>query len=97
MKKFMMAVLAAAFLCAPAVSFAEDMDMAKIKCKDFLSQKENDIVTIVIWVDGYLSAKSGDTVMGEEWMKKLSMNLAGYCKQNGDKTLMDAINALPSN
>ena len=74
MKKFIMAAVAAAFLCSPAASFAADMDMAKIKCSEFLSQKEDDIVTIVIWVDGYLSAKSGDTVMGEEWMKKLSMN-----------------------
>ena len=97
MKKFIMAAVAAAFLCSPAVSFAEDIDMAKIKCSEFLSQKESDIVSIVIWVDGYLSAKSDDTVMGNEWMKKLSMNLASYCKQNGDKTLMDAINALPEN
>ena len=97
MKKFILAVVAAAFLCSPAVSFAEDMDMAKITCNDFLSQKEDDIVSVVIWVDGYLSAKSGDTVMGQEWMKKLSMNLASYCKQNGNKTLMDAIDALPEN
>ncbi len=95
MKKFIMAAVAAAFLCAPAAGFAGDIDVAKIKCKDFLSQKENEIGQLLIWIDGYMSAKSDNTVMSDAWMEKLGKHMGGFCAKNGDKTIMDAIQAMP--
>ncbi len=97
MKKFIMAAVAAAFLCAPAAGFAgPDIDVAKIKCKDFLSQKENEIGQMLLWIDGYMSAKSNNTTMSDAWMEKLGKHMGTYCAKNGDKTIMDAMEAMPA-
>lgn len=85
MKKSLLAALIAATLCIPAVASADDeTDMAKITCKEFLSA-------------GYMSARSDNTMMSKAWMEKLGAHMASFCSSNPGKTIMDAMNAVPSN
>lgn len=74
---------------------SDEQDIAKIKCSDFL-KNTNEIEFMLAWIDGYLSAKSDNTVISQAWMEKLGTHLGKYCAQNGNKTIMDAINAVPA-
>ena len=64
MKKSLLAALVAATLCIPAVASADDeTDMAKITCKEFLSAGESEMGLMLTWIDGYMSARSDNTMM----------------------------------
>ncbi len=94
MKKLFAAFVLFALFGMPLAASAAEVDMAKISCKDFLSEKDQ-IGTMLVWIDGYMSAKSDNTVMSEEWMEKLGGHLGKYCASNPNKTIMDAINNMP--
>ena len=96
MKKLFFAAAAAAMLCgAPLASQAADQDVAKVSCKEFLDSKEN-MPMMIMWIDGYMSAQSDNTVLSEEWIQKLGTHLGSFCAQNPSKTIMDAIEAMPA-
>ena len=98
MKKSLLAALVAATLCIPAVASADDeTDMAKITCKEFLSAGESEMGLMLTWIDGYMSARSDNTMVSKAWMEKLGAQMASFCSSNPGKTIMDAMNAVPSN
>ena len=81
-----------------AVASADDeTDMAKITCKEFLSAGESEMGLMLTWIDGYMSARSDNTMMSKAWMEKLGAHMASFCSSNPGKTIMDAMNAVPSN
>ncbi|MBE6441395.1 MAG: hypothetical protein E7022_03550 [Desulfovibrio desulfuricans] len=95
MKRFLLTLLAAVFLCAPAASFAADeTDMAKVPCKEFLNSGDS-MGIMLAWIDGYMSAKSNNTMMSAAWMEKLGKHMGEYCSKNPGKTIMQAIEAMP--
>ena len=97
MKRFVLSTLVAAFVFAApysALAAGNEQDMAKITCKEFLSD-ESKISHLLMWIDGYLSAKSDNTIMSNEWIEKLGMHLGMFCAQNPGKTIMQAIDAMP--
>ena len=95
MKKILMALFLAGVLCAPIASMAENVDMAKVSCKDFMESGKDGMGMMLTWIDGYMSAKSDNTVMSEEWMEKLGTHMGTYCAKNPQKTIMAAIEAMP--
>ena len=75
MKKFLLMALAVTMLGgAPVASHAADQDMAKITCKEFLDAKEH-MSMMIMWIDGYMSGKSGNTLISDAWMEKLGVHL----------------------
>ncbi len=94
MKKLLI-MLALTVMCgAPLAAQAAEQDVAKITCKEFLAEKEH-MPLMIMWIDGYLSAQSDNTVLSEEWTQKLGMHMGTFCSANPDKTIMDAMEALP--
>ena len=92
MKKYMLAALTVFMLgTAPFAAHAAEQDVAKIT---FLADKQN-ISMMVMWIDGYMSGKSGNTSISDQWMEKLGTHLGTYCAKNPAKTIMDAIEAVP--
>lgn len=95
MKKFLLMALAVTMLGgAPVAGHAADQDMAKITCKEFLDAKEH-MSMMIMWIDGYMSGKSGNTLISDAWMEKLGVHLGSFCAQNSSKTIMDAMEAMP--
>ncbi|MCR4666479.1 MAG: HdeA family protein [Desulfovibrio sp.] len=95
-KTLLLTTLAALLLCAPSAGFADDeTDMAKISCKDFLGSGDQ-MGTMLAWIDGYMSAKSDNTMMSKEWMEKLGKHMGEYCAKNPGNTIMQAMDAMPS-
>ena len=49
MKKILMALFLAGVLCAPIASMAEDVDMAKVSCKDFMESGKDGMGMMLTW------------------------------------------------
>ena len=60
-----------------------------------LMDKDN-MPMMLMWIDGYMSGKSDNTVISDAWMEKLGMHLGTYCGKNPGKTIMDAMEAMPA-
>ena len=73
---------------------AGEQDMAKISCKDFLSDTQN-MPMMIMWMDGYMSGKSDNTTMSNEWIEKFGKHLGEFCGKNPGKTIMQAMEAMP--
>ena len=69
----------------------QGLGVSQISCKEFLDSKEDEIGMILVWLDGYLSAKSDNTLMDDAWMEKLGKQLGEYCSAHPKKTIMDAV------
>lgn len=96
MKKLIFGAIAVALLLvAPLAAQAETRDVAKTTCKEFMNDKD-DMPLLIMWIDGYLSAASDNTVFSAEWQQKLGKHMGEFCTKNPDKTIMDAMDALPS-
>ena len=96
MKILAAAALAACLLVAPVSAQAEDVDMGKITCKELTSSPQDQIGMMLMWIDGYMSAQSENTVMSDAWMTKLANYLKDTCKKNPGQTIMTAIENMPA-
>lgn len=72
---------------------AEETDVAKIKCSEFL-QSGSTMPLLIMWIDGYLSAASDNTTMDDAYIEELGNKLGEFCGKNQNATLWDAISSL---
>lgn len=49
---------------------------------------------ILMWLDGYMSQQSDNTVLSDEWIEKLSMHMATYCSKNPNTSILEAAGAM---
>lgn len=94
MKKLLTATVAALTLSLTAnAALAEEQDVAKIKCSEFVQSGDN-MPLLIMWIDGYLSAASGNTTMDDAYIDELGTKLGEFCGKNANATLWDAISSL---
>ena len=93
MKKLVLAVAAIAF-AAPA--FATQVDMGAATCTDTKTWDANTAGSYLMWLDGYMSGKTGNTVLDTDGLAKLAQALDTFCASNPDVKLLDAVNAAMS-
>jgi acid stress chaperone HdeB len=98
MKTLMMATLAAGILLAnPAQAGKRSMDnidFGTISCREFIEDiataSEDDAAAVMLWIDGYLSGVSGDTVLNWRGFETYSERLVEFCAKNRKTKLLDA-------
>ena len=79
MKKLLASAVAALALTVTAnVASAEEQDVAKIKCSEFL-QSGSTMPLLIMWIDGYLSAASDNTTMDDAYIEELGNKLGEFC------------------
>ena len=79
MKRALMIIgLAVAMTGASFAVQAEETDVAKVKCSEFIQDKES-MGMLLMWLDGYASQKSDNTVLSDEWIEKLGAHMGKYC------------------
>ncbi len=94
MKKALLTVaLTTAILAGGSLVQAEEIDVAQVKCSDFIQDKDN-MGLILMWLDGYASQKSDNTVLSDEWFSKLSAHMGKFCSENPDTPILEAAQAL---
>lgn len=94
MKKILALLTLSLFLAIPAMSQADDI--AQITCADYAAtESQDDKITILLWIDGYLSSEADVTITGEEWFAALFGHMESYCPANPSVTLIDAANEVP--
>jgi acid stress chaperone HdeB len=83
---------------APAMAAKQqqsgDVDFGSVTCatfmKDLSTASEQDAGAIFLWLDGYLSGVSGDTVMRPAGMEQFVQALLDHCSKRGKDNLLDA-------
>ncbi|MBF0161062.1 MAG: hypothetical protein HQL88_02135 [Magnetococcales bacterium] len=72
----------------------QNIDFGAYTCRAFLEEvaqsSEEDVGVVMMWIDGYLSGVSGDTVLNWREFEQFSERLVEYCARHGDAQLLDA-------
>lgn len=85
------AAMACAAIFATAASAAEEMDLATVTCGELMQADRQTIGVFLIWIDGYLSARSGNTRLAEAWLAATGERVAALCKDRPEKLLLPAL------
>ncbi|MFI3270866.1 MAG: HdeA/HdeB family chaperone [Pseudomonadota bacterium] len=94
MKKMLALLTLSLFLAIPTMSQAEDI--AAITCADYAAtENQNDKLTMIVWIDGFLSAEADVTITGAEWFGALFGHMESYCAANPSATLIAAAQETP--
>jgi acid stress chaperone HdeB len=88
---------AALLLSTPALAKKtqmQDINFGAISCGQFMEGmsegSDDDMAVVLMWIDGYLSGVSGDTVLNWKNLEKLSANLIDYCESNPEANVLEA-------
>jgi acid stress chaperone HdeB len=73
---------------------ADDIDMSTIKCKDFIASSNDEIGTIMIWLEGFYTKENDPPVLRVNKMTKDGKAMGTYCAQHGEDGLITAANAV---
>jgi len=70
---------------------AQVVDMSKCTCQDMMNVNDDQLIKAsLIWIDGYVSGKSGDTTVSLGELETLARNLEAYCKSNPSALILEA-------
>jgi hypothetical protein len=83
-------VLATALVGSMLAASADDIDMTKVRCKDFLSSPKDRIAIILAWLEGYYTKESDPPIIFSDKMVKDAKNLSAYCNDHGDDDIVHA-------
>jgi acid stress chaperone HdeB len=90
MKTLFAIAAAASLLSAPVPAQAQRLDVATVKCKDFLSSSTENVAFIMMWLQGFYSAEDAAPVIDFDKMKKDGVKIAQYCTKHPDDSLITA-------
>jgi len=101
---------AVAALCLSATVFAstpvlaakktqtKNIDFGAISCSEFLQElsqsSSEDAGVVLMWIDGYLSGVSGDTMLDWKDLEKFSANLVTNCGNKPNEKVLNAAEAV---
>ena len=75
-------------------SQSQNIDFGTYTCRSFLEEvaqgSEEDVGVVMMWLDGYLSGVSGDTVLNWKEFERFAERLVEYCVDHGSVRLLDA-------
>lgn len=72
----------------------QDIDFGDYSCRAFLADiadaSEEDAAAVLLWLDGYLSGVSGDTVLSWRGLEQLTTDLIERCRRKGNEQMLEA-------
>ena len=83
-------LLVAATLAAPLPAQAQQLDLATVTCKDFVSSDKETIGLILMWLEGYYSDEDAKPIVDFDKMKANGGKLGEYCGKNPGHSLITA-------
>ena len=100
MMKFAVVFALLVTLIVPGASFAAKkqvgtaIDMSKYACSELLAQDSDEMGTILIWIDGYLSGKTGDTTIDTKFLEELATGVGQTCKDSPNSKVLSVVEKL---
>ena len=93
MKKVCFAIVLAAVLALPMTASAKSdkLDFGKLPCSSFVQLDAQTMTMFYFWLDGYASAKTGDTTLDVNAVENNLTQIMKVCKQNPKKTVLSVI------
>jgi acid stress chaperone HdeB len=82
---------------AQAAKKISQIDFGAMTCAQFLNEVQGDDEAAglaLMWLDGYLSGVSGDTVLDFKDFEKFAEKLGASCKKNGQANLLEVAKEL---
>jgi hypothetical protein len=83
-------VLIAASLLAADAAFAQQVELSKLRCREFIDLPKETIANITLWLDGYLTDEEDPAVVDFDKMKTRAEKLVTHCAQNPKTRVMTA-------
>jgi hypothetical protein len=71
-------------------AFAQKMDLASIKCADFLKTGDPGASNMVTWLQGYYTYEDDPAVVDGDKVKLKESQIKEYCADHGDTDLVSA-------
>lgn len=72
----------------------QNINFGVITCGEFMEGmaegSDEDIAVVLMWIDGYLSGVSGDTVLNWRNLERFSAKLVDYCDRKPQVKVLDA-------
>jgi len=93
MKKLMGSLFA--IMLGLSVSFSsyalDEINITDTTCEEAGEMNEDELIVLLIWMDGYLSAKEGVVMFDLEVVQALGESMSEYCEENPDDSLLRAL------
>ncbi|MDI1342516.1 MAG: HdeA/HdeB family chaperone [Pseudolabrys sp.] len=90
-------LLVAAALLSPLPARAQQLDLATVTCKDFISSDKETIGLILMWLEGYYSEENAKPIVNFDKMKVDGGKLGEYCGKNPGHSLITAADEVLGN
>jgi acid stress chaperone HdeB len=84
------AVFIAATLASASPAHAQTINLANLKCKEFIDLSKETIATLTVWLDGYYTDEEDAAVFEPDKLKSKAEKLTAFCAQNPKMALMTA-------
>ena len=89
MKK-LSALLFAAAVLAPLPLKAQQLDLATVTCKEFVTSDKDTIGLILMWLEGFYADQDAKPIVDFDKMKANGGKLGEYCGKNPTHSLITA-------
>lgn len=80
----------AAMLGAIAPAHAEPLDLATMRCKEFLDSSRENAGLILMWLQGYYSEEDAPPIVDLDKMKADGGKISDYCRKYSGHSLITA-------
>ena len=90
MLRIVLAAASAAAIAFASPTFAANVDLSTITCKQFLALDKDNIAVYITWLDGYYKEENDPPVIDFDSFQKNSQALGQYCGSHPDEGLITA-------
>ena len=87
--RILQALLAVGLLCAVPAR-AQQLDLAALKCSEFISKDQQTVALVLMWLDGYFADEGTKPVVDLDKMKENGKKLREYCGKNPEHSIITA-------
>lgn len=89
-KTIVLTPLMAAMLWSTAAAYAQPLDLAAMRCREFLDTSKENSALILMWLQGYYSEEGGPPVVDFDKMKADGGKITDYCRRYASHSLITA-------
>jgi len=90
MARFAGVVFVAAAVFVPDGAHAQAIDLAAMKCKEFIQLPKDTATALTMWLDGYLTEEDDPAVLDLDRIRERAERLAVFCARSPEIGLVAA-------